>query len=150
MATLRHTRYQAAIVQHGAILLVRCQFADGTAFWMLPGGGRDEREDDVTCVAREIAEETLLHVRVERLVCDLPAQPPDGTYTRWRTYLCSVMSGEAAPGGGEGDSASLVAVTWLPIAEEQHWPDEIRADPFLYPQLVAIAIAVRQLTPPAA
>jgi 8-oxo-dGTP pyrophosphatase MutT (NUDIX family) len=57
LVTLRHTRYQAAVVRNGAILLVRCQFADGSAFWMLPGGGREDDEDDVECVVREVAEE---------------------------------------------------------------------------------------------
>lgn len=138
MATSRHTRYQAAVVHNGAILLVRCQFADGTAFWMLPGGGREDGEDDVSCVAREVAEETLLSVRVERLLSDVPAEPPDGTYVRWRTYLCSVVSGEAGPGGGEGSSATLIGVKWLPLGEEHRWPGEVRADPFLYPQLTAV------------
>jgi ADP-ribose pyrophosphatase YjhB (NUDIX family) len=139
LPTLRHTRYQAAVVQNGAILLVRCQFADGTAFWMLPGGGREEGESEEACVTREVAEETLLEVRVERLLSDVPAEPPDGSYVRWRTYLCSVISGEAGPGGGEGSSATLTAVTWLPLSEEHRWPDDIRNDSFLYPQLVAIA-----------
>jgi len=138
LVTLRHTRYQAAVVQNGAILLVRCQFVDGSASWMLPGGGREDDEDDVECVVREVAEETLLCVRVERLLSDMPAQPPDGTYTRWRTYLCTVVSGEAGPGGGEGSSATLTEVTWLPLSDQQRWPDDIRADLFLYPQLIAV------------
>lgn len=126
------------MVRNGAILLVRCQFADGSAFWMLPGGGPEDDEDEVECVVREVAEETLLCVRAERLLSDVPAQPPDGTYTRWRTYLCTVVSGEAGPGGGEGSSATLTEVTWLPLSEQHRWPDEIRADPFLYPQLIAV------------
>lgn len=77
-------------------------------------------------------------VRVERLLSDVPAQPPDGTYARWRTYLCTVVSGEAGAGGGEGSSATLTDVTWLPLFEQQHWPDEIRGDLFLYPQLIAV------------
>jgi 8-oxo-dGTP pyrophosphatase MutT (NUDIX family) len=105
---------------------------------MLPGGGREDHEDDIACVVREVAEETLLCVRVERLLSDVPAQPPDGTYTRWRTYLCTVVSGVAAPGGGEGGNATLTEVTWLPLSEQQHWPDEIRGDRFLHPQLIAI------------
>ena len=142
MATLRHTRYQAAVVRENSILLVRCQFADGSAFWMFPGGGREEGEDETACVTREVVEETRIQVRVDRLLFDTPADPPDGLYTRWRTYLCSVLSGEAAPGGGEGPTATLVAVTWLPLGLEPDWPAEIRADRFLYPQLLAIADAV--------
>jgi hypothetical protein len=42
------------------------------------------------------------------------------------------------PGGGEGPNAELVDVTWLQLQDDRSWPDEIRADPFLFPQLQAI------------
>ena len=105
---------------------------------MLPGGGREETEDEETCVAREVLEETGLCVRVVRLLFDHPAKPADGTYVRWRTYLCEVVSGSAVPGGGEGDNAELIGVTWLPMHEQQSWPEEMREDEILFPQLQAI------------
>lgn len=142
MATLRHTRYQAAIVRDGALLLLRCAFRDGPTAWILPGGGREEGESEEACVVRETREETALTVVVERLLSDVPALPPDGTYTRWRTYLCRVTGGQAAPGGGEGPSAELVGLTWLPLAEESAWPADVRGDAFLHPQLRAIRAAL--------
>jgi hypothetical protein len=42
------------------------------------------------------------------------------------------------PGGGEGASADLVDVTWLSLADEDAWPEDIRGDEFLAPQLRAI------------
>src|SRR5207247_99147 len=94
VGTLRHTRYQAAVVRDGSILLLRCAFRDGPTVWILPGGGRDEGEDELACVTREVREETGLTVRVERLLFDVPARPTDGTYVRWRTYECAVLDGE--------------------------------------------------------
>jgi 8-oxo-dGTP diphosphatase len=138
VTTLRHTRYQAAIVRDESILLIRCAFRDGPTVWILPGGGREETEDDAACVAREVLEETALVVRVERLLYDCVADPLDGTYQRWRTYLCSVLSGMAAPGGGEGSNADLVDVTWLPLVNEAAWPEDVRGDVYLAPQLRAI------------
>ena len=139
MATLRHTRYQAAVVHDGVILLVRCAFRNGPTVWILPGGGREESEEEHTCVVREVLEETQLSVRVERLLSDVSAEPADGTYVRWRTYLCAVVGGTAAAGGGEGASAELIDVMWLPLASEATWPSDIRGDQFLAPQLRAIA-----------
>jgi hypothetical protein len=81
-------------------------------------------------------------VRVERLLLDRPALPPDGTYTRWRTFLCTVSSGTAAPGGGEGANAELVDIAWLPIRDEGDWPDDVRSDVFLYPQLRDIRLVL--------
>ena len=139
--TLRHARYQAAVIREEAVLLVRCAFRNGPTVWILPGGGREIGEGEEACVAREVQEETCLLVRVDRLLLDTPAQPPDGTYARWRTYQCSVVEGEAAPGGGEGASAQLIDVRWVPLHDERLWPDDARLDLFLYPQLQAIATA---------
>jgi 8-oxo-dGTP pyrophosphatase MutT (NUDIX family) len=138
----RHTRYQAAVVRDGAILLLRCAFSDGRTVWMFPGGGREDGEAETTCVAREVEEETTLSVRVERLLFDIPADPPDGFYERWRMYLCSVLAGSAAPGGGEGPLAKLVDVMWLPLEDDALWPNEIRTDAFLGPQLQMLRMAL--------
>ena len=110
---------------------------------MLPGGGREETEDAATCVVREVREETGLAVRIEQLLIDCPAPPAEKSYARWRTYLCSVVDGEAAPGGGEGDDADLIAIRWLPINDESQWPVEIQTDPLLTPQLHAIQTSLR-------
>jgi 8-oxo-dGTP pyrophosphatase MutT (NUDIX family) len=104
---------------------------------MFPGGGREEGEEEAACVAREVLEECGLIVNVDRLLSDVPAQPRDGTYLRWRTYQCTIISGEPKAGGGEGPNAELVATTWLPL-HDTTWPDEIASDQFLYPQLLAL------------
>ena len=142
MGASRHTRYQAAVLRDGALLLLRCAFRNGPTVWILPGGGREEGESEEDCVVREVREETALTVRVQRLLSDVPAEPPDGTYARWRTYLCTVLGGEAAPGGGEGASAELIDVTWLPVRDEGAWPPDVRTDIYLYPQLQAIRTIV--------
>jgi len=131
------------VIRDGAILLVRCAFRNGQTVWMLPGGGRDEGESDDACVAREVEEETGLSVQVERLLLDVPAEPPDGTYTRWRTYDCRVTGGDAVAGGGEGDNAELVDVMWLSLRAEGTWPADIKTDMCLYPQLLAIRARTR-------
>ena len=137
MTASRHTRYQAVVLRDdNTLLLVRCIFSDGRDWWMLPGGGRED-ETEEQCIVREVREETGLDVRVERLLADLPADPPDGTYVRWRTYLCRITGGEASVGGGEGPNATLVDVQWIPLFDECAWPGEIRRDPFLSPQLSA-------------
>lgn len=147
MSTSRHTRYQAAVVRDGALLLLRCAFREGPTVWILPGGGREDGESEESCVIREVYEETGLTVRVQRLLSDVPAEPPDGTYTRWRTYLCAVVASEAAPGGGEGASAELIDVMWLPLRDERTWPPDVQADAYLYPQVQAIRALVESHEP---
>src|SRR5437763_3142506 len=145
----REIRYQAAGIADGRLWLLRCQPHDGPAIWLLPGGGRKGGDSEQSCVEREVREETTLSVAVGPVLDDTPADPPDGTYTRWRTYACQVIDGAAAPGGAE-TAADLVAVRWLPLTDPASWEEELRADVFLYPQLVRIRAALGHAPVPCA
>lgn len=140
--TARDIRYQAAVVDAGRLLLLYCVPTGEAGFWVLPGGGREDGESEEACVAREVCEEAGITVAVGPVLYDVPADPPDGTYTRWRTYLCRVTGGEAAPGGGDG-WAELTAMRWLPLDEPAAWEPALCADPFLHPQLLRIRAALQ-------
>ena len=139
--TMRDTRLQAAIVRDDHLLLVQCTLPGEPPFWVLPGGGREAGESDAEAVAREVREELGVEVEVGRLVDDVPADPPDGTYTRWRTFACRVVRGEPAACGADG-AAVLTAVRWLPLAACAEWDAALRSDRFLYPQLVRVRAAL--------
>jgi len=129
------------VIQDGALLLLRCAPRDARAFWIIPGGGREDGESAAECVAREVLEEAGLEVAVGAVLYDVPADPPDGTYERWRTYKCQVVRGVATPGGGERD-ADITAVRWLQMTEPSAWETELLADPILAPQLHRILMAM--------
>lgn len=139
--TARDIRYQAAVVDAGRLLLLYCVPPDEPGFWVLPGGGREAGESAEACVAREVREEAGIEVAVGPLLYDIAADPPDGTYARWRTYRCRVTRGEPKPGGGEG-SAALTAVRWLPLGEPAAWGADLDNDRFLHPQLLRIRAAL--------
>lgn len=139
--TVRDLRYQAAVLAGTQLLLLRCRTPDGAEFWLLPGGGREPGESDAACVAREVREEARVEVAVGPVLYEVPADPPDGTYARWRTYRCHIVQGEPAPGGGEG-WATLTAVRWLELTTPEGWELELREDPFLAPQLHRIRAAL--------
>ena len=139
--TIRDTRLQAAIVRDGLLLLVQCTLPGEPPFWTLPGGGREAGESDARAVAREVREELGVAVEVGAALDDVPADPPDGTYTRWRTFACRLVRGEPAACGTDGP-AELTAVRWLPLADRREWDAEIRGDPFLCPQLERIRAAL--------
>lgn len=135
---MRDIRYQAAVISGCRLLLLRCRrLRDGVEFWLLPGGGREDFESEAQCVAREVREELGIEIAVGALLYEVPASPPDGTYSMWRTYHCSMVSGQPKPGGGEG-WADLTAVRWLELDEPKAWEAEIRLDQFLFPQLLRI------------
>lgn len=141
--TIRDTRLQAAIVRDGCLLLVLCTVPGEPPFWVLPGGGREAGESDAEAVAREVREELGVTVEVGAVLDDVPADPPDGTYTRWRTFACRLVDGEPVACGNDG-GAQLTAVCWLPLADPDAWDAALRGDPFLHPQLVRIRSALRR------
>lgn len=138
---MRDTRLQAAIVRDGQLLLVRCTLPDESPFWALPGGGREAAESDAEAVAREVREELGVEVEVGRVLDDVAADPPDGTYARWRTFACRLIAGEPTACGPDG-AAVLTAVRWLPLAGGAQWEPALRSDPFLYPQLERLRAAL--------
>jgi len=135
----RHTRYQGMIIKDHKILLIRHEgHSTGRAYWVIPGGGIEGSESEEECVIREMKEETNLIVTVDRLIFDEPC-PPGGVYKWRKTYICHPVSGEASPGyEPEPEAAAdyfISEVRWFDLREESRWINDLRQDPFTYPQL---------------
>ena len=138
MTLKRDVRYQGAIVNDGRVLLIRHQEHDnGRTYWLFPGGGIEPGESESECVRREMREETGLDVRVDDLVFDAP-YPVVGTYVRRKMYLCTPLSGEAAPGFEPEAEASavygIVEVRWVSTSDEAEW-GPAATDPLTGPEL---------------
>jgi 8-oxo-dGTP pyrophosphatase MutT (NUDIX family) len=131
---IRDTRLQAAILRGGDLLLLHCRLLTGEAFWLLPGGAREPGESPAAALAREVREELGAVVTVGPVVYDVPAEPPDGTYQRWRTYWCVLTAGEPRAMGSDG-VATLDGLAWVPLADDARWPAGVARDRFLAPQL---------------
>ena len=145
----RIIRYEGAIVQDEQILLIRQRQHDtGNSYWLFPGGGIEEGESEAECVEREMWEETNLRVAADRLLMDEPDHP-GGVYKRRRTFLCSVISGTAAPGyEPEEDAAAaygIVEVGWFDLRDESAWPLLAKEDGITYPQLRGVQQALGYL-----
>lgn len=142
----RHTRCQGAIMRDHHLLLITHQHHDtGRKYWLLPGGGIEDGEDEVACVIREMREETHLDVRVERLLLDEEIAPSAG-YTRIKTYLCVPIAGEAKPGyEPEVEASNMYGITdvaWFDLRDETDWIGEMKLDEITYPQVKRIQKAL--------
>jgi ADP-ribose pyrophosphatase YjhB (NUDIX family) len=138
----RHTRYQGLIIQDNQILLIKhSQRATGLSYWVIPGGGLDGSETEEECVIREMKEETNLDVKIEQLAFDEPS-PVGGVYKWRKSYICIPVSGEASPGyEPEPEAAahySISEVRWFDLRNASDWEEELKDDPFTYPQLIAL------------
>jgi len=131
------TRYQAAIIRDGHILLIKHrEHESGRAYWVLPGGRRERNETAEQCVQREIHEETGLDVSVNRLLLDESIVA--GFRRRYRTYLCEVVSGEAEAGcEPEADATwyDIVEVRWFDLRRSYEWEDGLKNNPVTFPLL---------------
>lgn len=138
----RHTRYQGFIIQDHQVLLIKHQSRKADlSFWVIPGGGIEETETEEECVIREMKEETNLDVEIDRLLLDEPSPP--GSVYRWRkSYLCYPVSGEASPGyEPEPEAAAdylISEVRWFDLREEDKWLEDLKQDPYIYPQLARL------------
>lgn len=85
--TPRHTA-RGIVIHDGKILLME-RWRPGLHYFSIPGGGIEASESPEECVVRELAEETTIEVRVDRLVLIMQ----DGSITH-KVYLCEYTSGE--------------------------------------------------------
>jgi 8-oxo-dGTP pyrophosphatase MutT (NUDIX family) len=143
----RIVRYQGAIVHEDRLLLIKHQsHADGRGYWVIPGGGYEDTDPtEEACVAREMREETNLEVEVLRLLLEEPAEQ-DSIYQRKKTYLCRILSGQAAPGyEPEVEASSEYAITevaWFDLHQSQTWDPLMVADAITHPQVLKIQAAL--------
>lgn len=142
----RNIRCQGAIIRNDHILLIKHrEKKDGREYWAIPGGGREKDETEEECVIREMKEETNLDVTVKKLLLDLKGNPED-YYQRLKTYLCLPKKGEAHPGCEPefdiDEGYAIVEVAWFDLRDETTWDKLVIANPFTYPTLQKIQVAL--------
>ena len=138
----RHTRYQGAILRDDHLLMIRHRHhEDGRTYWLVPGGGLEPGESEEDCVRREMREETGLDVQVLRLLVEEPHVPGD-IYAWRKTYLCSVLAGEALPGYEPEEEASalyaIVEARWFDLRAPAEWFGLVANDRFSGPLVLRI------------
>lgn len=140
--SIRNTRYQGAIVRDDHLLLIKHrEHSSGRAYWVIPGGGREEGETEEECVRREMKEETNLDVSVERLLLDDPIEN-NLAYRNAKTYLCRVVGGEAKPGYEPEIEASqnygIIEVRWFDLRHPETWDETVCSDKITFPLMQKI------------
>lgn len=82
--TIRYTADVVALTPGGDVLLIERGWPPHEGAWALPGGHVDPGETSLTAAARELAEETGVHVTADNLrpigVWDAPDRDPRGRY----------------------------------------------------------------------
>lgn len=111
-------RVEALIINDDKILTIHRK-NHGQEYWVLPGGGWEERETAKDSVAREVWEETNLKVAVVKPVFFLYVEN-DGQKL---VYLCKYLGGEPELGNFNEkkkmaeDPEQFYEPCWLPISD---------------------------------
>ncbi|MFI6530254.1 NUDIX domain-containing protein [Streptomyces uncialis] len=112
-ATIRYTADVVALTPGGKVLLIERGRPPFEGAWALPGGHLDDAEAPHTASARELAEETGVHVNVGDLhqigVRDQPGRDPRGRYITF-AYTVTVPDGTPVTAGDDARTAR-----WWPL-----------------------------------
>ncbi len=106
------TACRGIIIQNSRILM-SCETL--TDQWSIPGGGLEDGEDELTCCAREMAEETGLLVRPSECVLEI-----DEYYGNWkwvnRYFFCEV-TGKTDIHLTDREKEAGMEPGWVPLDE---------------------------------
>ncbi|WP_309049253.1 NUDIX hydrolase [Streptomyces sp.] len=113
--TIRYTADVVLVDTDSRVLLIERGWAPYQGHWALPGGHVDPGETSRAAAARELAEETGVHVTADDLrplgVWDAPGRDPRGRYVT-AAYLALVPAGTEAVAGTDARAAR-----WWPLAD---------------------------------
>ncbi|WP_329564362.1 NUDIX hydrolase (plasmid) [Streptomyces uncialis] len=116
-ATIRYTADVVALTPGGNVLLIERGRPPFEGAWALPGGHLDDAEAPHTAGARELAEETGVHVNVGDLhqigAWDQPGRDPRGRYITF-AYMVTVPDGTPVTAGDDARNARWWPLNALP------------------------------------
>jgi ADP-ribose pyrophosphatase YjhB (NUDIX family) len=93
----------------GRLLLIRRANPPAKGLWSLPGGRREDGEDDATAVVREMQEETGLLVRADAVVGAVERGAPAGGVYVITDLACTVLGGTLKAGDDASDAGWFTA-----------------------------------------
>lgn len=109
----RTGRASAIIIKNNEILLIHRK-KNSKEYWVLPGGGIEERETGEEAMMREIKEETNLEAESLKKIT---------TDDNWgEVYLCEVGDGELVLGGPEKEDmteSNWFHPEWIDLSEKK-------------------------------
>jgi 8-oxo-dGTP diphosphatase len=98
------------------LLVVKRANEPSRGLWSIPGGRVEPGEDDLTAVAREVAEETGLTVEVGALVGEVERPGPRGKLYVIRDYEATAVGGTLTAGDDASDARFVTRPEFLALS----------------------------------
>lgn len=93
-------RVRAVIIKEGKILLIK-RTRPNLIYWVIPGGGVEEKESNEEALVRECLEELGVEVKVKELLFDCLSEKAETFNQREYFYLVDILNGSIGSGQGE-------------------------------------------------
>lgn len=91
-------RVRAVIIKDDSILLMK-RVKEHETYWVFPGGGIKEGENEIEALKREVKEEMGVEIEVGDLFVHLEWDEPDVKQSQnW--FLCTIVAGKIGAGSG--------------------------------------------------
>ena len=92
-------RVRAVIIQDNKVLTIRRTKPNET-YWVIPGGGVEEKETNEEALIREIKEELGVDIKIDKLLLEIDSKKPETINQKEYFYLCNIEGGEIGSGQG--------------------------------------------------
>lgn len=143
---MRDIRCQGVLLKGNELLVARqFNFKRNEEFWLLPGGGKNEHEDNEEAILREFKEETNLDIEIKDVLFDEIDNSGKFGYRRYITYLCTTKEHSLLEIGKETQSHKrILDLVWCSLIDEKSWNKYILNEQF-YPSMKNIKDKLIQL-----
>ena len=108
-------RVGAIIIRDNKILLIK-RFNNGEKYWVVPGGGVEDKETDEQALIREVIEETSINPKSFRLIVE-PIKDGDHYHIFYLVDIGDEIPKLGGPEAAENNPNNSYELVWLPINE---------------------------------
>jgi len=92
-------RVRAIIIKDNKVLTIKRTKPDET-YWVIPGGGVENKETNEEALIREIKEELGVDIKIDKLILEMDSKKIETINQKEYFYFCSIEGGKI--GSGEG------------------------------------------------
>jgi len=92
-------RVRAVIIKDNKVLTIKRTKPNET-YWVIPGGGVEDKETNEEALVREIKEELGIDIKIDKLILELSSKKPETLNQKEHFYLCHIIGGEIGTGKG--------------------------------------------------
>jgi len=92
-------RVRAVIIKDDKVLTIK-RTKPNEMYWVIPGGGVEDKETNEKALVREIKEELGVDIRIDKLILEMDSKKPETINQKECFYLCDIEGGKIGSGQG--------------------------------------------------